>query len=99
VVQFRIPTADAYVGRIRRRRTTMRRRWMLIGGVLLGGGLAGISLEDSHHNACNAGLGPFGSLTGGSAHHCGFYNGVFLVAIVTAVVGLAVTVAALMIRS
>jgi hypothetical protein len=77
----------------------MRRRWVFIGVALLGGGLAGVSLEDSHHNACTSGLGTFGSLTGDVARNCGLDNTIFLVAFVAALFGLALMVAALLIRS
>ncbi len=77
----------------------MRRRWVFIGAALLGAGSVGVSVEKSHHNACTAGLGPFGSLSGDLAHNCGFDNTLFLVAIVTAVFGLALMVVALMVRS
>jgi hypothetical protein len=77
----------------------MRKRWVFIGIALLGGGLLGVSLEDSHHNACSSGLGSFGSLTGDLAHNCGVDNMLFFVAICAAMLGLALMVAALMIRS
>ena len=77
----------------------MRRRWVFIGAALLGGGLYGVSQEDSPHNACTAGLGRFGSLSGDLARHCGFHNTMFLAAIAAAFFGLAVLAAAMLIRS
>ena len=77
----------------------MRRRWIFVGMAILGGGLAGVAVEDSPHHACSAGLGTYGSLTGDAARNCGFHNLAFLVAIVVALFGLGLTVAALLIRS
>jgi len=77
----------------------MRRRWIFIGAALIAGGLVTVTSEESHHNACTSGLGPFGSLTGGVAHNCGVANTVFLLGIVGAILGLALVVAALLIRS
>lgn len=77
----------------------MHRRWVFIAAALLGAGLFGASLEDSHHNTCSAGLGPFGSLSGDVARNCGLDNTIFLVAVVAIIVGLALMVAALLIRS
>jgi len=77
----------------------VRRGWIFVGVVLLGGGLAGAMWEDPHHNACTAGLGSFGSLSGDVARNCGFHNTMFLVAIAAAFFGLAVMVAALLFRS
>jgi hypothetical protein len=76
----------------------MRRRWVFIAAALLGGGLAGVSLEDSHHNACTSGLGPFGSLSGDLARNCTLDNTIFLAAFAATLVGLALMVAALLIR-
>jgi hypothetical protein len=76
----------------------MRRRWVFIAAALLGGGVAGVSLEDSHHNACTSGLGPFGSLSGDLARNCTLDNTIFLVAFVATLFGLALLVAAILIR-
>lgn len=76
----------------------MRRGWVFIAVALLGGGLAGVSLEEPHHNACTSGLGPFGSLSGDLARNCSFDNTIFLGACVAAIVGLALMVAALLIK-
>jgi hypothetical protein len=76
----------------------MRRRWVFIALALLGGGMAGVSLEDSHHNACASGLGSFGSLSGDAVRNCGFDNTIFLAAFVAAIVGLALLVASLLLR-
>lgn len=77
----------------------MRRRWLFVAVVLLGGGLTGVALEDSHHNACTSGLGRFGSLGGDLGRHCSVDNTIFLVALVVTLVGLALMVAAILIRS
>jgi len=77
----------------------MRRRWIFIGAALVGGGLIGVSLEDSHHNACTSGLGPFGSLSGDLARNCGLDNTIFVVAIAATIVGLVTMIAALLIRT
>jgi len=77
----------------------MRRAWMVIGVMLLGGGLAGASMEDSPHNACTAGLGSYGSLSGDLARNCGLHNSLFLAGIAAAFFGLAVMVAALVFRN
>ena len=77
----------------------MRRRWMFVAAALFGGGLAGVSLEDSHHNACVSGLGPYGSMSGDVARNCSLDNSLFLAAIVVTIIGLAIMVAALLIRS
>jgi hypothetical protein len=75
-------------------------RWSIfIAVALLGGGVAGVSLEDSHHNACTSGLGPFGSLSGELVHNCSLDNTIFFVAGVAALVGFALMVAAVLIRS
>ena len=81
-----------------RRRTSVQRRWTLVAAVLLGGGLAGVSLENSSHKACTAGLGPFGSLSGNLAHNCTLHNSIFLVAFVVTIVGLALMVAAVLLK-
>ena len=78
---------------------TLRRRWVFVAAVFLGGGLAGVALEDSKHNACTSGLGRFGSLSGDVARHCSLNNTLFLVAIVATLVGVALMVASLLIRS
>ncbi|MGH9920787.1 MAG: hypothetical protein ACRD6W_18200 [Nitrososphaerales archaeon] len=77
------------------------RRWPgLMGAVLLGGGLYGVSSEDSHHNACNSGLGQFGqALNANIARHCGVYNAIFYVGIIAAIVGLILMVSAILVRS
>jgi len=76
------------------------RRWsVLIGAALVGGGLVGVCLEDSHHNACTSGLGPFGSLSGDLARNCSLDNTIFLIAFVATIVGLALMVTGLLIRS
>ena len=77
----------------------MRRRWVLIGAALLGAGLYGVSSEDSPHHACTAGLGDFGSLSGEAARNCGLHNLAFLLGIAGAILGFAVMLAALLIRS
>lgn len=77
----------------------MRRRWVFVAAALLGGGLAGVSLEDSHHNACVAGLGPYGSMSGDLARNCSLDNTLFVAAIVASIVGLALMVAVFLIRS
>jgi hypothetical protein len=77
----------------------MRRRWLFVAAALLGGGLTGVALEDSHHNACTSGLGRFGSLSGEMARHCSVDNTIFLAAFVATLVGLTLMVAAILIRS
>ena len=77
----------------------MHRRWLFIAAALVGGGLVGVSLEDSHHNACTAGLGSFGSLSGDLARNCSLDNTIFLAAFVAILAGLALMIAALLIRS
>ena len=76
-----------------------KRSGFIFAVVLIGGGVAGVSMEDSHHNACSSSLGPFGSLSGDLARHCTLDNTLFFVAAVAALVGLALVVAALVIRS
>jgi hypothetical protein len=77
----------------------MRRRWLLVAAVLLGGGLTGVALEDSHHNTCTSKLGQFGALSGDIARHCSVDNTIFLAAFVATLIGLALMVAAILIRS
>jgi hypothetical protein len=76
----------------------MRRRWVFIAAALVGGGLTGVSLEGSHHKACTSGLGPFGSLSGDVVRNCTLDNTIFLAAFVATVVGLALMVAAILIK-
>ena len=77
----------------------MRRRSVFFGAALLAEGLAGAYLEDSHHNACSSGLGPFGSISGDVARNCGLYNTLFFVAFFAIIAGAALMIAALLIRS
>lgn len=76
-------------------------RWStLVGMLLLGGGLFGSFWEDSNHNACNSGLGQYGqAVSENIARHCGIYNSIFYVAIVVTIVGAALLVAAVLVRS
>lgn len=77
----------------------MRRRWVFIGAAVFAVGLVGIVKEDSPRRACASGLGDFGSLTGDLARNCGLHNVAFLAAIVATVLGLGLTLAALLVRS
>jgi hypothetical protein len=77
----------------------VRRRSVFFGAALLAAGLVGVYLEDSHHNACTSGLGPFGSMSGDLARNCGLDNTLFVVAFFATIVGLALMIAALLIRS
>lgn len=77
----------------------MRRRWIVIGAVIMGAGIYGVTREESPHQACTSGLGSFGSLTGDLARNCGMHNLALLGAIVATLLGLALAVAALLIRS
>lgn len=77
----------------------MRRRWVFIGAAFIGVGLFGVSLENSPRRACASGLGDFGSLTGDLARNCGYHNVAFMAAVVATVLGLVLTLAALLIRS
>jgi hypothetical protein len=76
----------------------MRRRWIVIGIVLAGAGFTGVTVERSHHDACTAGLGAFGSLTGDVARNCGTDNLLLLVATAVTILGLAVLLASMLIR-
>lgn len=78
----------------------MPRRFGLIGGLVLGGGLFGAFTEDSRHNACNSGLGQFGrALTESAARHCGIDNTIFYVAVLATIVGVAMLLMAILVRS
>lgn len=77
----------------------MRRRWVFVGLAIVGAGLAGVSLEESPHNACSAGLGSFGSLAGDTARNCGLHNLALLGAIAATLFGLVLTIVALVVRS
>lgn len=76
-------------------------RWStLVGLLLLSGGLFGSFFEDSKHNACNSGLGQFGqALSDTVARNCGIYNSIFYVAVIATIVGVALIVAAVLVRS
>ena len=77
----------------------MRRRWVWIGAALVGGGVAGVSMERAHHNECITHLGSFGSLMGDLAQNCAVNNTLFFVAIGCTIVGLTLLAAALLIRT
>lgn len=76
-------------------------RWSgLIGAMILVGGLIGVAVEDSSHNACNSGLGASGqAVIEGVARSCGIDNGIYYLAILAAIVGLALMVAAVLVKS
>jgi len=76
-------------------------RWSgLIGAVILGGGLFGVSLEDSNHNSCSSGLGQYGqALTENFARHCGVDNTFFFVGVLAAIVGAFLIAASVLFRS
>lgn len=76
-------------------------RWSpLVGLLFLGGGLYGSFREDSNHHACNSGLGQYGQAISDSvARHCGVYNSIFYVAVIVTIVGVALLVAAVLVRS